>query len=180
MTLILFFILILAVAATASMYFAARGHHRPLARIEDIERNTSPLDLKCFGRITDAKDQHFLKASLPPMVYRRIQRERTRIAIQYVRLAARNAAVLVSFAEIQSASDSLDIQTKARALAEESFRLRMICLLAIVMLSISLVFPDHDISISDVISKYEHMSDSLGLLSMLTDPLLASRSRTWL
>jgi hypothetical protein len=173
-------VIAIALAAAMAMYLALRGHHRGLTRIEEIEASTSPVNLKCFARITDINEQQFLKSMLPPNAFRRIQRERVLISIQYVRLAARNASVLIRIGEIQSGDSNIEIRERAKKLVEESFQLRLVCLVAIVMLCISFVFPEQNISIFDLIAKYESMSDSLGLLGMATNPLLASRARTWL
>jgi hypothetical protein len=173
-------LVLMALAALTGMYLALRGHHRPLAQLEEIEGYTSPIDLKGFSSITDLKDKQFLKSTLTAKVFHRIQRERIQIAIGYVTIAARNAAILIRIGELQSTAATADIRKRAKALVEESFRLRLVCLAALIMLWISFVFPNHDISLLDLISSYERMSDSFNLLGMLTDPVLASRARSWL
>lgn len=177
---LLVLIVLLACAAAIAMYVGMRGHHRRFEKIEDIEGALSPIDLNSFARLTDIRERRFLKSSLPANVYRRVQRERVLIAIQYVKSAARNAAVIIRVAETQSSDVNLDVRARAKRLTEESFRLRLVCIFAIAMLYISFVFPDHEISILDLISRYESMSDSLSRLSMLSNPLLASRVRMWL
>ncbi len=174
------FLVAISLATLAGMYLAVRGHHRPLTQIWDIEGNTSPLDLKCFSNITDIKDKQFLKSTLPAKAFRRIQRERIRIAIGYVKVAARNAAILIRIGELQSTAATAEIRTRAKILVEESFRLRLVCLAALMMLWISFVLPEQNISILNLISSYERVSDSFNLLGTLSDPILASRARSWL
>lgn len=180
MTPTLILVLVMTIAAVAAMYVALRGHHGDLRSIEDIEGNTSPVDLVSFARVTNRRDQDFLRSSLPPRTYRKVQRERVLIAMQYVRCAATNAAILIRIGELQSRTTNAEIQTRAKDLIDECLRLRVICLVALLMLSISFLFPEQDVSLMDLASKYERMSDSLNLLSMSTDPLLASRARSWL
>jgi hypothetical protein len=170
----------LSVIALIAMYLAVRGHHRQLTKIQDIERNAFPVNLKCFSRIIDIKDQQFLRSALPPNKFRRIQRQRILIAIGYVNLAAKNAAILVRIGELQSTDPSAEIRERAKALVEESFRFRLMCLAALLMLGIAYVLPNQHISILNLISKYERMSDSFTLLGMSSDPVLASRARSWL
>ena len=180
MTPALALVLLISIAAIAAMYVSLRGHHRELRNIQDIEGSISPVNLASFARITDPRDQDFLRSSLPSKAYRRIQRERILIAIQYVKSAARNAAILIRVGEMQSRVENPEVQARSKALIDECLRLRIICLAAIFMLYVSFLFPEQNVSVMDLIFKYEHMSDSLNLLSMLTDPLLASRVRSWL
>jgi hypothetical protein len=171
---------VLSVATLTAMYLAIRGQHWDLKRIEDMEGITSPVDLTCFSAITDVRDRQFLRSVLPAKVFRRVQRERVRIAIGYVKIAARNAAILMRIGELHSTAASAEIRTRAKALVEESFRLRLVCLAALFMLNVAYVFPEQHISILDLISNYERMSDTFNLLGMSSDPVLASRARSWL
>src|SRR6266849_7936672 len=103
-------IVILAAIALALIVFrTAHGSAAKIGTVDDLEGFTEPIDLPAFLNLVDPAEEEFLRASLTPRVFRRVQRQRLLATAGYVRCAARNAALLVRLGEAASTEASAEI-----------------------------------------------------------------------
>jgi hypothetical protein len=84
MTALLAFALIFAIATLWGLYlFARRNRYSPKSR-EQAEAEMEDFNVAALKRLLSKSEQLFLKASVPPKRYRKIQRKRMRVALAYL------------------------------------------------------------------------------------------------
>ena len=97
-------IVILAAVALALIALdAAHGNAVGIGIADDLQAFTQPVDLPAFLNLVDPREEQFLRVSLTPQVFRRVQRHRLFAAREYVRRVAKNAAVMVRLGEAAKA-----------------------------------------------------------------------------
>jgi hypothetical protein len=139
----------------------AKGHGTPPG-IDQIRS----VDLRAFRNLMDPDEEDYLRRNLPPGDFRRIQRERLRAAVEYVKCAAFNAAVLTRFAEPARRSPDPAVAQAAVKLIDNAIRLRSYALQAIPKLYLAMIFPGHGFSPASVVESYELMTRQVVLLGL--------------
>lgn len=133
-------LLLLGLAALfAFLYFARANRSR-----DDLERLASRLrrvDVDAFLNLTDEREEEFLRDRLPPPEFRKLQRERTLAAIEYVWVAGKNASILIRLAEAARHHADSEIATAGQKLLDRALRLRLYALATIPRLCLGMVFP---------------------------------------
>ena len=92
----------IAVAALLSALLLiriSRGHAEAIARLEELDGRTQPVDIEALRNLIDPQETHYLQTRLPAKVFRKLERERALAAAEYVQRIAHNAAVLVRLAQ---------------------------------------------------------------------------------
>lgn len=125
-----------------------------------------PVDLRAFGNLMDPDEEEYLRLNLAPAEFRRIQRERLRAAVEYVKGAAFNAGVLMHFAEAARRSPDPATAQAAVKLIDNAIRLRSYAFQAIPRFYLGIVFPGHRISSARVAESYEQMTRQVVLLGL--------------
>jgi hypothetical protein len=156
------FSIIIAILALSVPVILRVAKGRGLPQVEDIRS----VDLRAFLNLTDPEEEEYLRLNLPAADFRRIQRERLRAAVEYIRCAAFNAAVLMRVAEAaRHSADPATVQAAAR-LIDNAIRLRSYALRAIPKLYLAMVFPGRRFSLTRVTETYEQMTRQVVLLSL--------------
>src|SRR5215471_19960153 len=100
-----------------------------------------PIDVEAFRNLVNPTEDEYLHRRLPAAEFRRVQRERLRAAAAYIRVAGRNAAVLVAIGQAAlSASDAATAEA-ARQLVDNALRLRRNASLALLRIYVALAWP---------------------------------------
>jgi len=169
-------IVILAAIALALVVFrTAHGSATKIATVDDLEGCTEPIDLPAFLNLVDPAEEEFLRANLAPQAFRRIQRQRLLAAAEYVRCAARNAAIVVRLGEAASAEASTEISGIGQELVTAAIRLRALAFLALCVLYVKIAIPNARLSLLQIPNLYEHLLERVGYLARLTSPAHAGR-----
>ncbi|MGA7380277.1 MAG: hypothetical protein WBX03_05455 [Terriglobales bacterium] len=156
------FSIILAILALSVPIVIRLAKGSGMPQVEDIRS----VDLRAFRNLTDPEEEEYLRLNLPPADFRRIQRERLRAAVEYIRCAAFNAAVLMRVAEAARHSpDPATVQAAAR-LIDNAIRLRSYALRAIPKLYLAMVLPGRRFSLARVTDTYEQMTRQVVLLGL--------------
>jgi hypothetical protein len=134
-----------------------------------------PVDLTAFLNLIDSQDQDFLARTLDRRRFRRLQRQRRRASLQYVRAAAHNAALLLRFAEAARLSPDAELAKSAAELASIAISVRLACLILMLKLLIPLPGTTLRIRAAGLASRYERASYTLGRVVRLQQPRLATR-----
>jgi len=151
---------ILALGVPIGIRLAKRSAVAP--RIEQLR----PVDLRAFQNLMDPDEEEYLRSNLAPADFRRVQRERLRAAVEYVKGAAFNAGVLMHFAEAaRRSSDPVTAQAAVK-LTENAIRLRSYAFQVIPKLYLGIVFPGRRISPARVAESYEQMARQVVLLGL--------------
>ncbi len=169
-------IVILAAIALALIVFrTAHGSAAKIGTVDDLAGCTEPIDLPAFLNLLDPAEEEFLRANLSPQVFRRIQRQRLLAAAEYVRCAARNAAIVVRLGEAASAEASTEISGIGQELVTAAIRLRALAFLALCVLYVKTAIPNSRLSLLQIPNLYEHLLERVGYLARLTSPAHAGR-----
>jgi hypothetical protein len=124
------------------------------------------VDLRAFRNLMDPEEEEFLRVNLSPEEFRRIQRERLQAAVEYIRCAASNAAILMHIAEAARRSPDPATAQAAIKLIDNAIRLRTYAFQAIPKLYLAMVFPGRRFSPARVAESYELMTRQLVLLGL--------------
>jgi len=175
-SIIVVIIVVLAAIALALIVFrTAHGSAAKIGTVDDLEGFTEPIDLPAFLNLVDPAEEEFLRANLSPQVFRRVQRQRLLAAAEYVRCAARNAALVVRLGEAASAEASTEISGIGQELVTAAIRLRALAFLALCLLYVKTAFPNARLSPLPIPNLYQHLLERVGLLARLTSPAHAGR-----
>jgi hypothetical protein len=168
-------VILAAVALALIVFRTAHGSATKIATVDDLEGLTEPIDLPAFLNLVDPTEEEFLRANLAPHDFRRIQRQRLLAAAEYVRCAARNAAIVVRLGEAASAEASTEISGIGQELVTAAIRLRALAFLALCVLYVKTAIPSARLSLLQIPNLYEHLLDRVGHLARLTNPARAGR-----
>jgi hypothetical protein len=171
-------VLLIALAAVEVLVLlrAVRRHHHPGPDLKALEEHTRPVDLAAFRNLIDRAEEDYLRQHLPADKFRALQRKRLRAAIEYVRRAGYNGAILLRVGEAARRDPNPEVAAAARALVNNALRLRMNAMLATVLLCARIVMPGARISVSRVTDIYENTSQGLVRLARLQDPAYVTRT----
>lgn len=162
---VLALVLILRVTVSRALQVSSRDNLAP--RIE-------PLDIEAFRNLVDASENAYLHRRLPAPEFRRVQRERLRAAAAYVRVAGKNAAVLVTIGQAALAGDATTADA-ARQLVDSALLLRRNAAFALLRIYVGLAWPTVGSSVTPVLLGYERLNGSAMRLGRLQNPAVPVR-----
>lgn len=165
----------IAIVVLALLFAAARGHARRAQSVDQLEGMTRPIDTEAFVNLISAEDQQFLLESLPAADFRRVERERTRAALDYVGRMRSNAAILIRLGEAARESADPQIAAAGRELAQLALRVRLNTLAATWKLYRVLLFPGGSQGLDAMLAHYRSLTDATIRLGRLQQPALAGR-----
>jgi len=134
-----------------------------------------PIDIEAFRNLVDPTEDLYLRRRLTSSQYRVVQRKRLEATAAYVRVAGRNAAVLIMIA--QAALTSSDPQTveAARQLVDNALLLRRNAGFALLRIYAALAWPSIGLAATPVLQGYERLNGSAMLLGRLQNPAVPVR-----
>lgn len=160
--------LVLILGITVSRSLQPSGGSALAQRIE-------PIDIEAFRNLVDPAENEYLRGRLPAAEFRTAQRERLRAAAAYVRVAGRNAAVLVTIGQAAvNASDSATAEA-ARQLVDNALLLRRNAAVALLRIYVALAWPQSGLAAAPIVHGYEQLSGRAMLLGRLQNPRAAVR-----
>jgi hypothetical protein len=164
-------VLVLAVIAVA---WGARGSAAVVHDISELEARLVPIDLAAFENLIDASEVRFLRGSLAPAQFRRVQRARLTATLQYVKEMALNAAVLIKTGQLVLASPDAtpEAAKAAESMVSSALQLRLRAMLAICELSIEYLVPAVNVSLTACAQRYDSLALSMRRVSALYRPQL--------
>jgi hypothetical protein len=168
-------VILAAIALALLAYRTAHGSGIKVGNVEDLPSFTESIDFPAFLNLTDPTEEEFLRANLSPHVFRRVQRLRLRASAEYVRCAARNAAVLVRLGEAVGSEESREISRIGQELLMAAIRLRALAFLALCVLHLQIAIPNVSLSITRVPKVYGSTIERVGQLARLKRPAQVSR-----
>jgi hypothetical protein len=154
--------------------FASSGS-TAVRRLDDIVGHTRPVDVIAFSNLIDPDEELFLRSNLPPLEFRRIQRERMHAALEYVQGAAANAAVLLQLGQMAAQSPDLRVAQAGQQLVDTAVRVRLYALLATTKLYVRIAIPEANLSPVRLVERYERLSSLAGDLVAVQEPARAAQ-----
>ncbi len=168
-------LVLFGILAIALLFAAVRGQASEVADLEELPGRTQPVDLEAFRNLVDPQEEAFLKQRLPAREFRKVQRQRTRAALEYIRRASRNAAILIRAGEAARRSSDAELAGAAQRLVESALRLRISALLTEIKLYGTLLLPGSSLSLAPLLERYAGLTEVAGRLSRLRNPGTAGR-----
>jgi hypothetical protein len=140
-----------------------------------LARKIEPIDIEAFRNLVDPTENEYLQRRLSPAEFRKVQRERLRAEAAYIRVAGRNAAVLVALG--QAALGSADGATvdAARQLVDNALLLRRNATVALLRIYVALAWPHSALAAAPVLHGYEQLNGRAMLLGRLQNPAVPVR-----
>ena len=166
--LVLFAVITLFVILRVSVSRSLRHRNASLPGIE-------PIDVEAFRNLVNPTENEYLHRRLPSAEFRRVQRERLRAASAYIRVAGRNATVLVAIGQAALASNDQTTVEAARQLVDSALLLRRNTTFALMRINLALAWPSVGLSATPVLSGYERLNSSAMLLGRLQNPAMPVR-----
>ena len=162
-------LVILALCALLFLISLAKGRifH---SRHSDSRPQVRPVDIQAFRNLIDSDEEEFLRRNLPPADFRAVQRQRLLAAVEYIRLAAHNAGVLVRVGESARRSSDPSVAQAGERLVDTAIRLRLYAFQALVKLYVAILLPGARVSAAGLAENYERMTHVVFLLGRLQHP----------
>lgn len=169
--------IILVVFAVFALIFIVRvtvSRSLQLSASDALAPKIEPIDIEAFRNLVDAAESEYLHHRLPAAEFRHVQRERLRAAAAYIRVAGRNASVLVIMGQAALTADPPTAEA-ARQLVDNALLLRRNATLALFRIYTAMVWPQASLSATPILHGYENLSHSAMLLGRLRNPAVPVR-----
>src|SRR5262249_52433978 len=165
-------LILVAIAVLALLFLnkLAKGHASFFAGLSNPGEHIQSVNVEAFRNLVDPREEEFLRDNLPPMEFRRIQRERLRVALEYISAAAQNAAILVRLGEAARRSSEPTIAEAGDKLVNLAIQLRLYAFPAMARLYIAMIFPGIRTAPVRVADGYEQMTRLVVRLKCLQYP----------
>jgi len=134
-----------------------------------------PLDIEAFRNLVDPREDEYLRRRLQPSEFRRVRRDRLLAAAAYIRIAAHNAAVLLTIGQAALASSDAPTVEAAHQLVDNALLLRRNATIAMLRIYAALVWPHASPAAAALLHGYEQMSGRAMLLGRLQNPAVPVR-----
>jgi hypothetical protein len=180
-------LILLIVAAVATLAWAARlaisRAMRPASKA-DLEAQLEPIDIAAFRNLIDPAEDEYLRRHLSAGQFRVTQRARLKARAAYVRVARKNAVVLIrmgqtalaaSEAGTNNARANNDVREAALRLVNDAMLLRANATFAFVRTYADMAWPNRSTATAGILDRYQRVSDSAMLLGRLRNPGVAVR-----
>jgi hypothetical protein len=172
-------LVMIAVSLAAALFLLrlVRGSvgDQNIRSLDDLNGKTRPVDLEAFQNLISASEDAYLRSALTARDYRKLQRLRTRAAIEYLDRVAHNAAVLLRLGEAAKASERSEIADAARQLVNTALAVRINVLVVVVRMHLSLAWPASNAFCAPAMEHYAALKSVFGSLGKLQNPVLNAR-----
>ena len=165
--------LVLALVGLLALFliiYLAKGHHATGGDLDALAAQLRPIDVHAFRNLIDEREDAFLRERLPTSEFRRIHRERVLAAIEYVKCAAQNAAILIRLAEAARQAPDPAVSAAAEKLLDNSLRLRLQAFQAIPRLYLAILLWRAGLAPHFVADGYDALTRQVVMLGCLQYP----------
>jgi hypothetical protein len=165
--------IILVIAAALALVFilgVAASRSLQISSSASLAGQIQPIDVEAFRVLVDPAEDDYLRRRLSAAEFRVVRRERLRAMAAYIRIAGRNAAVLVRMGQGALTVGDADTAEAARRLVDNALLLRRNAAFALLRIYIALAWPNSGLAAVAVLHGYEQLNGSAMLLGRLQNP----------
>jgi hypothetical protein len=165
--------IILVIAAALALVFilgVAASRSLQISSSASLAGQIQPIDVEAFRVLVDPAEDDYLHRRLSAAEFRVVRRERLRAMAAYIRIAGRNAAVLVRMGQGALTIGDADTAEAARRLVDNALLLRRNAAFALLRIYIALAWPNSGLAAVAVLHGYEQLNGSAMLLGRLQNP----------
>ena len=148
----------------------AKGHHTTATNLDELKSQLRPIDVDAFRNLIDEREEQFLRQHLLPQEYRKIHHERMLAAVEYVKGAARNAAIFIRLGEAARQAPDPAVAAAANKLLQNALRLRLYAFQAVPRLYLCILFPSVNLAPQVIADTYDTMTRQGVMLGCLQYP----------
>lgn len=168
--------ILLVVFAMITLFVILRVSVSRSLRLRDANSpRIEPIDVEAFRNLVNPTENEYLHRWLPAAEFRQVQRERLRAAAAYIRVAGRNATVLIAIGQAALAANDEKTAEAARQLVDSALLLRRNTTFALMKINFALAWPSVGLSATPVLVGYERLNRSAMLLGRLQNPSVPVR-----
>jgi hypothetical protein len=164
------FLVIGVVAALVFVFYIARRSVLSALSYDELSRQLVLVDIAAFRNLVDPNETQYLRENLTPAAFRAVQRQRQIAALAYVKVVARNAALLIAMADPARTSPNPEVAATAQKVVEEALQLRIRSLLLIMKLWAGIALPGLTVAGSSIVDRYQNVSSGFVNLVHLSRP----------
>jgi hypothetical protein len=163
-------LVIVALVVLLLAWHVVRGESAPISDVKELPAQIRQVDFHAFKNLLDPRDEDYLRSHLDSSEFRKVQSMRTRAAIEYVSWTAHNASVLLRLGQAAAKNAEPQIAASGRELANIALSVRINCLLALLKLRMSLIYPVSGLSLESFLQRYLDMQKSYVTLARAQHP----------
>ena len=146
--------LVLAYALLRRAHTGVRGDH-------DWEQRKHAVDVEIFRVLLDRNEEVQLRRFLPPNQFATLQRRRTCLALNMLRLVDENAGMAMQLGRLAKMRSDPALAAKIDEMIATAFQLRLNLILARLCLYVKWTFPSLRVFLPAFEVRYQHLLDSM-------------------
>ena len=157
--------LIIVIGAVLSLFLVweiLRSGMPEIRSLDDWERKKHEVDVVALRILLEPSEERFLRESLSPVHFRRLQRARCRVTLRILQLVEDNAAMLIKLGHLARVGANPALAKEADELISRALRLRVNLLLVQAYLWLKWFFPGWMLSVPALEMPYEELLGYLG------------------
>lgn len=163
-------VFVVALFVVAALVYATRRHATQLRSLEDFRARWDQVDIEAFANLINPAEEDYLRSRLPSRDFRRLQRQRLRVARVYLGRVGHNAQLMVQAGQIVLQHNAGPEAEATRAHIQDAMRLRTLVVLAQVSLTLQLAVPGYYAPLERVLQVYNNTTHSF---DNVLDPSIA-------
>lgn len=163
-------VLLVAFAATVVIVKLLRGSIEHPSNLAQLLDSLEPVNAGCFRHLASDADDVFLRKTLPPREYRRIRRLRLRAIHAYYASALQNTSLLLSYSELLSRSETMELATFGQQLSPLVVQLRLALLRGLPVVVLCYFLPIGTSQWRRITDLYEQVGGHLGSFCKMHAP----------
>jgi hypothetical protein len=166
LSIVIVFIVVLVAVAVCLVVLAVRGGLS--LGTGDPKQEMLPIDVAALLNLVDESQQEYLRSRLSKHDFAKLQRQRNRALLVYVKRIASNAATLMRFAHAATQVADPEIAVAGRQLLQSALSTRMQALRAMALLYAGIAVPSAVRQLGTTIARYssaEALFATVGRLS---------------
>ena len=160
-------LVLLAVLALVVFVSSARRRASAVSDLSELRGRTRSVDIVAFRNLVDPAEKQYLRECLGPRQFRRIQRERLRVALEYTKQVSENAVILSQIGDAARTSADPQVAQAGEQLVNTALRVRIYSLEARARLYAGMLVPSMPLSNPRVSESYERLTRTMGQLGRL-------------
>jgi hypothetical protein len=152
--------------------------HLQLSPGSALTQRIEPIDIEAFRNLISPAENVYLRRRLPAGEFRTVQRERLRAAAAYIKVAGRNATVLIRIGQAALPASDPATAEAARQLVDNALLLRRNAAVALLRIYVARAWPHSGLAAAPVVQGYEQLNSRAMLLGRLQNPAIPVRIAT--
>lgn len=163
-------LVVVSVLALFALVRLAKGSAPDITALTGAAPALETVDVAAFRNLVDPEEEEYLRQSLAPKEFRRVDRQRARATLGYIGCVSQNAAVLLRVGEAARRSTDPSVVRAGDELVNSALRLRLYALQATGVLYLRIALPGTRVRPREIAESYQRVTDLVAILRCLQYP----------